>query len=154
MSFNMAAMVVVHYLPLGIPFLSAYLDKNGHSADVLDLNMAYLKRIPRFWILYRLNKWYHSSARDVSRGLKKASGVSGEGKSKKKKKAILSFYSLVNKKISELLDYRKPGGRLKRSIPWSLESIINFDAGSGYGGKAEEIHKILRSIIKKIISRL
>lgn len=148
-------LIIIHHLPLGIPFLTAYLKNNGiDNIEVIDLNMAYLKRFKLFWLLYRLNKWYHSIAGDISYGLKKASGVNTKPKTSSKagpswKKIILSSYKFLNKKINDLLDYKRIGINKKKSIPWSLESILAFDTGSSYKIESKKIYRILKPAFKK-----
>ncbi|MBL7068280.1 MAG: radical SAM protein [Candidatus Omnitrophica bacterium] len=146
--------ITAHNLPLGIPSLVSYLKNNGiDNTEVIDLNTAYLRKIRFFWFLYLLNKRYHNlvgkiknkNTKDIKRG--------SPGTIKKDnpfwKKKILYFYSYLNRKINALLNYRKVGNRKKRSIPWSLESIVKFDFGDRYINESKKIYQILNPLIKK-----
>ena len=179
-------MIVVRYLPLGIPSLVAYLKKNGVSnTEVLDLNMAFLKSHRLFWLAYRFNKWYHSIAGDVSRKLKQGSGtassrhceepemlhratkqsgprllrspgptnsslaMTGLRTRQLAQKILLRSYSLINRIINEISDYRKIGSKIKGSIPWSLDSIIGFENTAGYRSHHRRISRVLVPYIRK-----
>jgi len=154
--------MIIHQLPLGIPSLTGYLkDKGIDDTEVLDLNMAYLQKMRFLWLLYTLNKRYHAFVGNISNRLKDKERISiglrnnkvADGSLSKKeefsfKKIPLSIYRFLNKKINELLDYRKIGKEEKRNIPWSLESIVNFDFSAIRKKDVQKICSILRPYIK------
>ena len=154
--------MIIHQLPLGIPSLASYLKIKGvDNTEVLDLNMAYLQKMRLLWLLYILNKGYHAFVGNISNRLKKREKIGirprdnkdGPGLSKREKasfkKMPLSLYRSLNKKINELLDYRKIGKKEKKTIPWSLESIVNFDFSAIRIKDAKKIYGILNPHIKK-----
>ena len=112
--------LTAHQLPLGIPFLTSYLKKSGFSdINVLDLNMAYLRKMRLFFFLYNLNKKYHSII------AKKA--VPSKRKYRKPlwRKVAAYLPKYINKKMTYLLDFLS--NKEKKSIPWSLKAILNAD---------------------------
>lgn len=155
-------LLTVHHLPLGIPSLVAYLKKKKiGDVEVLDLNIAYLKRMRRYWILYMLNKSYQKVARRISpllkkrdlknRTIKKApDGISKKGSTRNTRKDMRArFVKIINRSINRIFDYRKVGNREAESIPWSLESILKLHSDQTHEAAGQKIHRILQPFIKK-----
>lgn len=116
-------------LPLGIPFLSAYLREKGiENIEVFDADLAYLRTIQPFWFLYTM----------VKRGdniLKKTADPSAP---------MLNF---MREKMAAAIDVMEREG--KKNIPWSLKSILaSFKEGASFPEK-----KKIRSILAPLLSR-
>jgi len=164
-----APFLTIFDLPLGIPFLTAYLRNKGvRGVDFFDLNIAYLKRL-RFFSLCvlsrKLNRMYYDFVGSIVRNLKRVryrsaktqnqkveSGLLDSSKKDKPlwekiiKKIITYPPDYFDRKINELLDHIK--NKEKGFIPWSLESIINFDFEKQCSAKMKKIYQLLPLKVK------
>lgn len=149
--------ISISKLPLGIPFLTAYLRNNGiDDVQVIDLNMAYLQKRRLFWLLYTLHSGYWKFVNFLSYKLKgpnqkiETRKARSSDITKKKrsfwKKLISHSHRYMRKKMEGLLDYVE--NKEKKSIPWSLDSIIQFDSANNIA-YSEKIYSILKSVITK-----
>ncbi|MFH1752639.1 MAG: radical SAM protein [Candidatus Omnitrophota bacterium] len=137
--------LTAYNLPLGIPFLSAYLKKNGISGvDVLDLNISYLKKFRLLYFIHSLNKNYHGLAGTIIKR------PSNDKKNKPRplwRKALSMISKFINRNMSALLDLLKD--KEKNSVPWSLDSMINSDIEKNFPGQTDKLYHILKPIIEK-----
>ena len=139
-------LITTSKLPLGIPFLTAYLKNNEiDNIEVIDLNMAYLRRMRLFFLLHVFNKQYWKLVDNVAISLKKATHAAAKKKRFRWKKIMASSHRYMSKKINELLDYLE--NRERKSIPWSLEAILKFDS------KNTHYQKRISSILKPITGK-
>ena len=60
--------ITASHLPLGIPFLAAYLKRRGRDAvQVIDLNKVYMKKLRPLYYIHTANRLYHQLGSVVAR---------------------------------------------------------------------------------------
>ena len=139
-------LITTSKLPLGIPSLAAYLKNNKiDNIEVIDLNTAYLRRMRLFFFLHIFNERYWKFVDNVSTSFKKATPTMTKKKRFRWKKIMVPPHRYMSKKVNELLDYLE--NKERRSIPWSLETILRFDFKDTHHQK--RISSILNPIINK-----
>jgi radical SAM superfamily enzyme YgiQ (UPF0313 family) len=123
--------VTSRLLPLGIPFLVAYLRNHGlHNIDVFDMNTAYLKETRSTWFSYTLVK---RACRIFENNIRKAPD----------KKNPLYEYLLQKK--SQIAD--EFGSQEKASIPWSLRSILAMTSDERMDTLREKARRLLAAVM-------
>lgn len=116
-------------LPLGIPFLCAYLRKKGiEGIEVFDVDLAYLRTIQPFWFLYTMVK-------------------RGDNILKRSAEPSAPMLNFMREKMAAAIDVMEREG--KKNIPWSLRSIL---ASFKEGQRMPERNKI-RSILAPLLVR-
>jgi len=117
-------LAVTSILPLSIPFLKGYLKKKqAGEIKVLDLNRRYLQHSSLTWLTLTI----------FLNLLTKLFGGNPAGK-----RFILAGFDMVAGSIAK---------RKRRSIAWSLDSIINAACSNFYYKENNKIYKILKHAI-------
>ena len=116
-------------LPLGVPFLSAYLKQNGFSdVEVFDANIAYWKTMKLPWFLYKVLKWGLTTLR-------------------RRDPAPSPLSNMIRRKIFNVLENIETKG--KKSVPWSLKAILsNFRQDTGWT-EQKKVQSFLTPILAK-----
>lgn len=116
-------------LPLSIPFLVSYLKQKGLAdVEVFDMNVAYWKTMKPYWSLYMLLK-------------------RGYGILKKSGPALSSMRDFIKGKTSEVLENMEAEG--KRSLPWSLKSILTSLRQDRWSPERNKIRLLLEPIFAR-----
>lgn len=147
--------IAAYHLPLGIPFLVSYLKKRGIvDIEVADLNISYLKSSKIFYLLYGLNKRYHSltgkAARAIGNAAAKDPDIASVASSRTKP-SLRKMLSYIARHTSRFFSHslERAKNRQKKRIPWSLKSILDPYSEKPYLREAKKIRKLLKPFIKR-----
>lgn len=155
-------------LPLGIPFLAAYLKNNGiDKVKVFDMNRAYLKKMRFLHITLTILNRYNNFARRISRILEKIGIINLKNKNlnvkdiKRKSlsitngtrpswgKRLIYLHRYINQKMLRLLNHVYIAEKEKQSIPWSLKSMLKLAFEDTDAINRKEIYHVLAPVVKK-----